>query len=354
MKKSTYIIGVMSGTSLDGIDLAYVKIDKEKGYNFEILHATTIPYSKEWQQKLKNAFTVSAEQITKLDTDYSCFLSDVIQQYIDEQQISKLDLIASHGHTIFHNPTEHYTLQIGNTPAIINKTQVKTICDFRIQDIALGGQGAPLVPIGDMKLFSEYTYCLNIGGFANISHQNGEERLAYDICPTNIVMNEYMRKLGEEYDDKGQLAASGTVHQALLNELNALPFYTDKKPKSLGYEFVVDTIFPILNSYQLSTPDILRTYVEHCAIQIADKTNNNETDTLLITGGGAFNTFLIERIQHYTKTIVILPDVSIINYKEALIFAFLGYLRNEDEINCLKSVTGAAKNHSGGIIYTIN
>jgi len=353
MKKSTYIIGVMSGTSLDGIDLAYVKINEQNDYDFEILHATTIPYTKEWQQKLKNAFTISAEQITKLDADYSYFLSDIIQQYIVEQHITKLNLIASHGHTIFNNPAEHYTLQIGNTPAIINKTQVKTICNFRVHDVALGGQGAPLVPIGDMLLFSDYTYCLNIGGFANISHQQGDERLAYDICPTNIVMNEYMRKLGKEYDDKGQLAASGTLHSGLLNELNALPFYTDKKPKSLGYEFVVDTIFPILNRYKLSTPDTLRTYIEHCAIQIASKTNNSDNSTLLITGGGAFNTFLMTRIQHHTKTAIILPDPSIINYKEALIFALLGYLKDQNKVNCLKSVTGAAKNHSGGITYNI-
>ncbi|PCI36150.1 MAG: anhydro-N-acetylmuramic acid kinase [Flavobacteriaceae bacterium] len=352
MKKSTYIIGVMSGTSLDGIDLAYVKINKDTNYSFDILHAITIPYTKDWQQKLKNAFNISAEEITKLDASYSLFLSGIIQQYIEEQQIEDLDLIATHGHTIFHNPTENYTLQIGNKPAIISKTEIKTICDFRIHDVALGGQGAPLVPIGDMLLFSEYTYCLNIGGFANISHQNGTDRMAYDICPTNIVMNEYMRKLGKEYDDKGQLAATGTLNTTLLNELNALPFYTDKKPKSLGYEFVVDVIFPILHRYNLSTPDILRTYIEHCAIQIASKTNNSTSSTLLITGGGAFNTFLVERIQSHTKTTIILPDESIINYKEALIFAFLGYLRDQNEINCLKSVTGATKNHSGGIIYT--
>ena len=352
MKKTSYIIGVMSGTSLDGIDLAYVKIDKEDEYHFEIIHATTISYTKEWQQRLKNAFRISAEEITKLDTDYSFFLSDIIQQYICDQQITTLDLIASHGHTVFHNPAAHYTLQIGNTPAIIHKTQMKTICNFRIHDVALGGQGAPLVPIGDMLLFSEYTYCLNIGGFANISHQNGGERLAYDICPTNIVMNEYMRALGKEYDDKGQLAASGSIHQPLLSQLNSLPFYMDTKPKSLGYEFVVDVIFPILKSHKLSTADLLCTYVEHCAIQIASKTSNKASDTLLITGGGAFNTFLMARIQQHTKTTMVLPDPSIINYKEALIFAFLGYLRDLNKVNCLKSVTGATKNHSGGIIYT--
>ncbi|MBL4745040.1 MAG: anhydro-N-acetylmuramic acid kinase [Flavobacteriaceae bacterium] len=353
MKNPTYIIGVMSGTSLDGIDLAYVKINKEKGYHFEILHASTIPYTKEWQEKLKKAFTISAEEITKLDADYSLFLSDTIQQYITEQKIVSLDLIASHGHTIFHNPAAHYTLQIGNLPGITHKTQVKTICNFRIQDVALGGQGAPLVPIGDMLLFSEYTYCLNIGGFSNISYQKDNERLAFDICPTNIVMNEYMRKLGKEYDDKGQLAASGNTHKPLLKALNNLSFYSDKKPKSLGYEFVVNSIFPLINSYKLSTPDLLNTYVEHCAMQIASNTSNRPSDTLLITGGGAFNNFLIARIEHYTSTRVILPDARIINYKEALIFAFLGYLRDLNKVNCLKSVTGAVKNHSGGIIYTI-
>lgn len=352
MKTATYVIGVMSGTSLDGIDLAYVKINKSKHYNFDILHATTIPYTKKWQLKLKNAFDISAENLCKLDAEYSLFLSDIIQDYITTQKITTLDLIASHGHTIFHNPSENYTLQIGNKPAIINKTKIKTICDFRSQDIALGGQGAPLVPIGDLLLFSEYTYCLNIGGFANISYQNDTERLAFDICPTNIVMNEYMRTLGKEYDDKGQLAASGSLQLELLDALNALDFYRDDKPKSLGYEFVVSTIFPLINKFQLSIPDILRTYIEHSAIQIAKKTNNNPTSNMLVTGGGAFNSFLIERIQQHTKTKIILPSTTIINYKEALIFAFLGYLKDTNQVNCLKSVTGASTNHSSGILYT--
>lgn len=352
MKNSTkYVIGVMSGTSLDGIDIAYVKINKTTNYTFEILKSTTVAYNKEWKSALKRGFHLSGEELTRLDADYGVFLGETIQNFIKENSITSVDFIASHGHTIYHNPEKNYTLQIGNGPYITSITGIKTICDFRSQDVALGGQGAPLVPIGDMLLFSEYDYCLNLGGFSNISMNENNQRIAYDICPVNIVLNHYVASLNIEYDDKGTIAASGIIDITLLNELNSLPFYNDEKPKSLGYEFIVETIFPIIDKYNLDIKDILRTFVEHVAMQITRKTNSEATKTMLVAGGGVYNTFLINRLQSYTKTQLVIPSDSIINYKEALVFALLGFLKDEGKNNCLKSVTGASKDHSSGVIY---
>lgn len=352
MKNSTkYCIGVMSGTSLDGLDIAYIKLHFETSFQFEILKAVTIPYHPDWKNALKNGFHLSGEVLTKLDTDYGIYLGNTLKTFIEDNTIENLDFIASHGHTIYHNPAEHYTLQIGNGPYINTITGVKTICDFRTQDVALGGQGAPLVPIGDSLLFSQYDYCLNLGGFSNISMRENKQRIAFDICPVNIVLNHYVNSLNLEYDNNGEIASTGSIEVNLLNELNGLPFYNDSKPKSLGYEFIIETIFPIIDKYNLEINDILRTFVEHIAIQIAKKTDSNPSKKMLIAGGGAYNGFLIEKLKSYTNTQLVIPTDAIINYKEALVFALLGYLKNEDKDNCLKSVTGASKNHSSGIIY---
>ncbi len=352
MKKSTkYCIGVMSGTSLDGLDIAYIKFDFETSFHFKIINAVTIPYDSNWKKALKNGFHLSGEALTKLDADYGIYLGDTLKKFITENNIENLDFIASHGHTIYHNPSESYTLQIGNGPYINTITGIKTICDFRTQDVALGGQGAPLVPIGDALLFSEYDYCLNLGGFSNISISLNKQRIAFDICPVNIVLNHYVNSLNIEFDNNGEIASNGSIDLHLLNELNALPFYNATKPKSLGYEFVLETIFPIIDSYKLEIKDILRTFVEHIAQQIAKKIDSNASKNMLITGGGAYNIFLIERLKSYTKTELIIPKKMLIDYKEALVFGLLGYLKNEDKNNCLKSVTGACKDHSSGIIY---
>ena len=343
----------MSGTSLDGIDIAYVKINKSSNYTFEILKAETISYSTEWKLALKEGFHLSGEKLVKLDADYGIHLGKIILNFIEENSIKKLDFIASHGHTIFHNPVQNYTFQIGNGPYITSVTGIKTICDFRVQDVALGGQGAPLVPVGDELLFSEYDYCLNLGGFSNISFSKNQQRIAYDICPVNIVLNHYVSSLNMEYDDKGAMASEGIINKNLLDELNSLQFYIDKKPKSLGYEFVAETIFPLIDDYKLNIKDILRTFVEHVAIQISKKIDSNSEKTMLVTGGGTFNTFLMERLQSYTKTKLIIPEETIINYKEALVFALLGFLKDEGKNNCLKSVTGAIKDHSSGVAFEI-
>lgn len=354
MKNTTkFVIGVMSGTSLDGIDIVYVKISAAEKYNFEILKSETVSYNPQWKSKLKEGFHLSGEKLVKLDADYGIHLGNTIHNFIKENNISKVDFIASHGHTIFHNPAKKYTFQIGNGPYITSITGIKSICDFRVQDVALGGQGAPLVPVGDELLFSEYDYCLNLGGFSNISFRKNKQRIAFDICPVNIVLNHYVAALNLEYDDKGKIASEGNIENNLLKELNSLAFYNDTKPKSLGYEFVFETIFPMIDKHNLNTNDILSTFVEHITIQISKKIDSDSAKTMLVTGGGTFNTFLIERFQSHTKTKLIIPKETIINYKEALVFALLGFLKNEGKNNCLKSVTGASKDHSSGIIFEI-
>ena len=357
--KKWHVIGLMSGTSLDGVDLAYVKFTFDQAYDFVILEKESIKYSELWKKKLQDAFSFSGEKLTKLSADYGKFLGELVLDFIGKYDIKNPDFVASHGHTIFHRPEQGYTLQIGNGASLSAASGCKVICDFRTQDIALGGQGAPLVPIGDQLLFQDYDFCLNLGGFANISYQKKGQRLAFDIGPANIVLNHYTRQIGLEYDDKGMMASGGNLHKGLLKALDALPFYTLKQPKSLGYEFVVETILPLIDRFGLKAEDILRTFTEHIAGQIAMVINRvalsgKKTDQkTLVTGGGAFNDFLIQRIAAFSASEMVIPSDEIIEFKESLIFAFLGLLRDRNEMNCLSSVTGASKDHSSGIIYNV-
>ena len=353
--KSWWVLGLMSGTSLDGLDIVYTHIFRNDGaYDFEIIACETIPYSKEWEFKLKNAFFESSENIKKLNVDYGVYLGEKVNQFRAKYTVEKVDFVASHGHTIFHKPNEGYTLQIGDGQAISTITGLKVVCDFRTQDVQLGGQGAPLVPIGDKLLFSEYAYCLNLGGFANISNDVDGTRMAFDVCPVNIVMNHYAKLLGLNYDDGGSIAQSGIVHEPLLQKLDELEYYKKPIPKSLGFEFVNETIFPLIDSYEIKVADVLRTFVNHVVNQIGNCLNQQKNDKLLVTGGGVFNVFLIDELKKTVKNTIILPENNTINFKEALIFAFLGVLRVENQVNCLSSVTGAIKDHSSGEIFTKN
>ncbi|AUC85252.1 anhydro-N-acetylmuramic acid kinase [Polaribacter sp. ALD11] len=348
-KREVFVIGLMSGTSLDGIDLVYVKFRKDDYAFFDILHAETVAYSKEWKQLLQNAIHFSSEELLVLDTTYGKHLGGVIDNFIHNYKIEKIDFIASHGHTILHQPEKGITLQIGSGEEIAKITKQKVVCDFRTQDVTLGGQGAPLVPIGDELLFSEYDFCLNLGGFSNVSfHKNGG-RVAFDICPVNIVLNFYANKIGLEYDASGKIASEGKINKQLLEALNSLDFYKIAPPKSLGLEWVQQEIFPLIDSLETDISVILTTFVEHIAIQIATVIKNS--DSVLITGGGVFNSFLMSRIECYANVKIKQSSDALINYKEALIFAFLGVLKIDNQVNCLKSVTGASKNHSSGVIF---
>lgn len=346
------VIGLMSGTSLDGLDIVYTRISKnEENYDFDLIVSDTIPYSTEWEQQLRDAFTASKDVVERLNIDYGNYLGNAVNTFIKNNNLSEIDFVASHGHTIFHKPDEGITVQIGDGQTICDKTDLKVICDFRTQDVNFGGQGAPLVPIGDQLLFSEYQYCLNLGGFANISFEKEHKRIAFDICPANIVLNHYANLVGFSYDKGGEIARTGAIDENLLKELNSLSYYKAPIPKSLGFEFVKETIFPIIQKHDLSIADILRTFIAHIVNQISNCLNNKQVSKLFVTGGGAFNTFLISELKKNTQNEIVIPSNDIIDYKEALIFALLGVLRSENLVNCLSSVTGAAKNHSSGKIF---
>lgn len=353
MFKETYnVIGVMSGTSLDGIDLAHVHFSIVDGkWSFDIYETETVSYDNDWLNKLKTAIDFSEDKLKELNKDYTVLLANFIKTFIKKHQLQKLDAICSHGHTILHQPQNGFTLQIGNLPEIANHCNQTIVCDFRVQDILLGGQGAPLVPIGDRILFSEYDFCLNLGGFSNISFEQNDTRIAFDISPVNTVLNFYANQLGLDYDDKGQLAGSGKVNSELLNELNTLEYYKKQFPKSLGFEFVKEIVLPLIEEYNIPIEDKLNTFTEHITFQIAVALPSKK-GKLLATGGGAYNDFLIERLKFWLPELeIIIPDKKTIEFKEALIFALLGVLKLRNEINALSSVTGAKHDHSSGIIH---
>jgi anhydro-N-acetylmuramic acid kinase len=348
-KKEVFAIGFMSGTSLDGMDLVYVKFRKDNYQYFEIIHAETVKYSSQWRVTLQRSFHFSSHDLDLLNTEYGVYLGGVINQFINKYEIQNIDFIASHGHTVLHQPEKGITLQIGDGQSIATITKQKIICDFRTQDVRLGGQGAPLVPIGDELLFSNYDFCLNLGGFSNVSYSKEGKRIAFDICPVNIVLNQYANKLGFEYDEFGILASKGKLNSTLLETLNSLSYYSQSPPKSLGLEWVSEVVFPLIDDFETDISVILRTFVEHIAVQISRVIC--KSNSVLITGGGAFNSFLMDRIEIISQMKVLLPKKEIVDYKEALIFAFLGLLRVGDQVNCLSSVTGAQKDHSSGMIF---
>ena len=344
-----YSIGLMSGTSLDGLDLVYVKFNNNSYKDFQIIHADTIPYSEKWKIILQKSIEFSADDLNDLDIKYGKFLAERVNEFIIKYSIKNIDFISSHGHTVLHQPEKGITLQIGNGQIMSKITKQKVVCDFRTQDVKLGGQGAPLVPIGDELLFPEYDYCINLGGFSNISYREKNKRIAFDICPVNIVMNFYASKFGFQYDKNGDLASQGKINNQLLSKLNELDFYKKQYPKSLGLEWVQNEVYPLIDSMEKNHIHILRTLVEHIAIQISNIVDQNSS--ILFTGGGVFNSFLMNRISILSANKVIITSKKIINYKEALIFSLLGLLRIENKNNCLKSVTGANKDHSSGVIF---
>lgn len=338
----------MSGTSLDGLDICYAKFEKQETWSFQILKAETISYPKVWENKLRNAIHFSAEEILELHSKYGFYLGTLAQNFIQKYELTNIDLIASHGHTIFHQPQKKFTLQIGEGRAIKLQTGLPVIYDFRTQDVLMNGNGAPLVPIGDELLFSQYDACLNLGGFSNISLKSNNQRIAFDIAPVNIVLNKLAQKFNKNFDENGNLAKKGNINKDLLFKLNSLDFYQQSHPKSLGIEWCNENVFPLFDN--IETLDILATFTEHIAQQISTIINDNQLTNILFTGGGTYNSYLIEKIKAKTTAEIIIPEKEIIDNKEALIFAFMGVLKLNNEINVLASATGSLQNHSSGII----
>lgn len=341
------VLGLMSGTSLDGLDLCCVRF-ADNHNDFQILAAKTIPYSAEWKSKLENAFFRTTTEVDALDKEYGVFLAEHITDFIKTYSLPPIGLIASHGHTVFHKPNRGITKQIGSGEEIAKHTGIQVVYDFRTQDVALGGQGAPLVPIGDSILFSDYDACLNLGGFANVSFDTQNSRIAYDIGACNLILNHFAQKLGHEYDDQGLLAQGGTCDESLLKKLNDIDYYEFNRPKSLAREFAESQLLPFLSNYD--EKKVLHTYTKHIGFQIGVSLKKSKATKCLITGGGTHNRFLMDQIQKHTNCFLEIPDDTIVDYKEALIFALLGLLRKENQINVLSSVTGAKHDHSSGRI----
>ena len=355
MEKPIQVIGLMSGTSLDGVDLAACTFSlKDECWQFSIDAAETIPYSSDWSNKLQTLHLASAEELAETHSALGRYFGALIADFCQTYTLNPA-LVGSHGHTIFHQPQRKFTLQIGDGAAIAAISGIDTVCDFRTKDIALGGQGAPLVPVGDAMLFSEYAGCLNLGGISNISFGKGNIRNAWDICPVNMILNHLALYEGKAFDDGGQLAASGKILPTLLEELNSLPFYHQAGPRSLGREWFEKIFLPLIKNSEGATLDKMRTAVEHIAIKIGEAINGiNEKGPVLVTGGGAFNRFLIERMRFYSSHPVTIPSTELINFKEAIVFALLAALNINGKENVFSSATGASRNSIGGALYRAN
>lgn len=345
-------IGLMSGTSVDGLDVCCASFDCKGGkWSFSIDCAREYEYPEDLRKKLRtDVQKMSALEFVTFHSAYGRFLGQRVNEFMAEFGV-RPDIIASHGSTVFHEPEKKVMFQIGDGAAIAAETGIPTVSDFRRLDIMLGGQGAPLVPVGDNLLFGDYDYCLNIGGFSNISYREGDRRIAFDISPVNYVIDRFCRQIGLKMDRDGEIAARGEVCETLLKSLDALDYYARAYPKSLGREWVESHVFPLLDGAGLSLEDTLRTYYEHCAAQLARVVVPGKS--ILVTGGGACNKFLVQRMKEKSGCRIIVPEPAIVAYKEALIFAFLGVLYMLDRPSCLKSVTGAARDNIGGMLFKV-
>lgn len=347
--------GLMSGTSMDGIDIVACAFSKSSaGWKYEVLASDFIPYNAYWKNKLQSANSLTGFELIHLHKNYGVFCG----QHLDRFQLNhhlKIEVAGSHGHTIFHNPDKLVSFQLGDGAAIYALSNIPTVSDFRAVDVCLAGEGAPLVPIGDELLFSEYDFCLNLGGIANVSLNNKEnKRIAWDIAGCNLLLNTIVAELGLSYDEGGKIAATGTVNPELVNKLNQQEYYKLAAPKSLDKDRMLADFLPVIALFPISTPDKLACVSNHIAEQISLSIQpfiKSSNQKILITGGGAWNDFLIQEIKKNLAIQVIVPDEKTINFKEAIIFAFLAVLRVLNIENSLKTVTGANKDSLGGSLF---
>ena len=357
------VLGLMSGSSLDGLDIAFVEFEEKGGkWTFSVLQSTCVSYPADMEQRLTNAHVLSARDFVRLHAEYGHFLGEAVNRFISEKELGyKVFLVCSHGHTVFHEPGK-FSTQLGDGATLAALTGLPVVSDLRSMDVALGGQGAPIVPVGEKLLFQAHTLFLNIGGIANISYHTDELHQAFDICPANRVLNMISMQLQKKFDEDGAIASLGMVNDSLLNELNQLDYYKEKPPKSLANEFGTDVVYPLILSHKLNTSDSMATYVEHIAMQVAKAVNGfsisetveSSSIKLLVTGGGAFNKQLASRIQYYLAPYNVEVDIPlpvIVEYKEALIMALLGVLRWREEETVLSSVTGSSRNSIGGALW---
>ncbi len=343
----------MSGTSLDGLDLilaGFTQISEK--WKFTILKSETNPYIEAWKQELSSAGSLDGLSLIRLHKEYGRYLGQQVNLFLKDVSI-RPHLVASHGHTIFHQPQNHLTFQLGDGNTLAAVSGIPVVFDFRSLDVALGGQGAPLAPMGDRLLFPEYTYCLNLGGFANISFERQTKRIAFDPCPANLAVQHIVQPMGMDLDRDGETGRHGKIDTLLLTRLNELDYYHKSAPKSLGREWLESFFFPVLDSFDIPAANKLRTVYEHITMQICGSITPNDKEKMLVTGGGAHNVFLTDLLKEKCRAEVVIPTDTLVDFKEALIFAFIGILRKDNKINCLSSVTGATKDSSSGIIVNM-
>lgn len=346
---------------MDGLDIVFAEFYEDAGtWNFEIRATDCYAYSLEWKERLEHSISLSALNYQLLHTEYGHYLGKEVNRFIEENNLHyQVGLIASHGHTSFHIPSRKMTAQLGDGAAIAAETKLPVVSDLRALDVAFGGQGAPIVPIGEKLLLKDFSMFLNLGGIANISFNLAGKYIAFDVCPANRVLNLVAGLANRQYDAGGQMASQGKVNKELLNKLGAFDYYKQSYPKSLANNFGTDEIFPLLQSSGLSHNDLLRSYVEHIVQQTKFAVADNyklptANHRLLVTGGGAFNDFLVERLKEELLPVgveVVIPDENLIKYKEALIMGFIGVLRWRQEYNVLSSVTGAERDSIGGAVW---
>ena len=350
------VIGLMSGTSLDGLDLAYCHIwEKEDSWNFELKETSSISYELKMKSQLKEAIHLPADELLILNNNYGTWIGQKTKEFLNRYNL-EVDFISSHGHTVHHQPENGFTYQIGSGQHIANEIGYKVICDFRTKDVALGGQGAPLVPIGDSLLFNNYDFCLNLGGISNISFEYKNQRVAYDIGLANMILNYCTQKNGIQFDKGGDLASKGSINNKLLEELNSLEYYDLPFPKSTGYEWFVKEVIPIIEKYKDTLENLLHTAIHHICAKISlevHKYKSKKTSSIIITGGGALNTFFMDVLKEKLGSSVKIErlDKKLIEFKEALVFALMGVLRIENKTNVLSSVTGAIRDSSSGVVF---
>ncbi len=349
------VIGLMSGTSLDGLDIAYSDFYFHDGWHYELKTCDHVPYPEKIHKAILGAYNGSAAELAETDHLLGEWMGRQVAGFLNDSGLNP-ELVVSHGQTIFHRPDKGYTLQIGNGWSIWKACGIPVINDLRSADMALGGQGAPLVPVGDEVLFNEYDFCLNLGGFSNISYEQAGRRVAFDISPVNIVLNLLSQRLGKPFDAGGETASAGEMEAGLFENLNAIPYYHTQPPKSLGMEWVEEYILPLMKK-DIPVKNLLHTFTRHTAFQIARVIEEagmvGEAD-VLVTGGGAYNDFLINCLKEYSGGRIrwVIPDPDLVDYKEALIFGFLGLLKKLGKINVYACVTGAARDTSGGVLYS--
>jgi len=354
-------IGAMSGSSLDGLDIAFAEFQENAGkWNYEIKKADCYSYDPEWLERLRSATSLTALDYQLLHINYGHYIGQQVNKFIDDNDLHyQVALVSSHGHTTFHVPSRKMTAQLGDGASIAAETQLPVVTDLRAMDLAFGGEGAPIVPIGEKLLLGDHDYFLNLGGIANISFKK-EPYIAFDICAANRVLNMLANEIGQEYDEGGGTAATGEIKQDLLKKLDNLEYYAVSYPKSLANEFGTDVVYPLIRDSGYKTADRLRTYAEHIVNQIKEsiaRVNNSKLGTkrsILVTGGGALNNFLVQKLREQLQQInveVVVPDENLVKYKEAMIMAFMGVLRWRQEYNVLSSVTGAARDSIGGALW---